>query len=131
MLTPVKSTSHGIKITVGTSFQPDHSDPHHSCFVFAYKILIENKSEFTVQLLRRHWCIIDSMGEKREVEGEGVVGNQPVLTPGEKYEYVSGCNLKSEMGKMFGNYTMQRQIDGKIFYVVIPEFRLIHPAKNN
>jgi ApaG protein len=125
------TTTQGVKVTVTTNYLPDYSSPAQQHFVFAYKIHIENNSEFTVKLLRRHWFIHDSNGVVREVEGEGVVGQQPVLEPGESHEYVSGCNLKSGIGKMRGTYLMERLVDGRQFQVVIPEFVLIVPYKLN
>jgi ApaG protein len=124
-------TTEGVKVTVTTNYLPDYSSPVQQHYVFAYKISIENNSEFTVKLLRRHWYIHDSTGVVREVEGEGVVGQQPVLEPGETHEYVSGCNLKTGMGKMRGTYLMERMVDGKKFDVTIPEFNLIVPYKLN
>jgi ApaG protein len=124
-------TTEGVKVTVTTNFLPDYSSPVQQHYVFAYKISIENNSEFTVKLLRRHWYIHDATGIMREVEGEGVVGQQPVLEPGESHEYVSGCNLKTGMGKMRGTYLMERMVDGKKFHVTIPEFSLIVPYKLN
>ncbi len=121
----------GVKITVRTQFQPDFSRPEMSHFLFTYKILIENQSEYSVQLLRRHWYIFDSNGEHREVEGEGVVGQQPVLMPNEIYEYESACNLTTEIGKMSGEYEMIRIIDKEKFTVEIPEFKLIAPQRMN
>jgi ApaG protein len=125
------TTTQGVKVTVTTNYLPDYSSPAQQHFVFAYKINIENNSEFTVKLLRRHWFIHDSNGVVREVEGEGVVGQQPVLEPGESHEYVSGCNLKTGIGKMRGTYLMERLVDGRQFQVVIPEFVLIVPYKLN
>jgi ApaG protein len=125
------TTTEGVKITVTTNYLPDYSSPTQQHVVFAYKINIENNSEFTVKLLRRHWYIYDSNGVVREVEGEGVVGQQPVLEPGESHEYVSGCNLKTGIGKMRGTYTMERLVDGSHFNVLIPEFVLIVPYKLN
>lgn len=125
------TTTQGVKVTVTTNYLPDYSSPGQQHFVFAYKIHIQNNSEFTVKLLRRHWFIHDSNGVVREVEGEGVVGQQPVLEPGEFHEYVSGCNLKSGIGKMRGTYLMERLVDGRQFQVVIPEFVLIVPYKLN
>jgi len=125
------TTTQGVKVTVTTNYLPDYSSPGQQHFVFAYKINIENNSEFTVKLLRRHWFIHDSHGVVREVEGEGVVGQQPVLEPGESHEYVSGCNLKTGIGKMRGTYLMERLVDGKQFEVIIPEFILIVPYKLN
>lgn len=121
----------GVKITVNTSYQPDYSFPEQNHFVFTYEITIENMSEFTLQLLRRHWMIFDSNGEIREVEGDGVVGQQPILEPGHTHKYVSGCNLKSDMGKMSGEYLMKRQFDGSKFVVKIPEFNLIPHYRSN
>ena len=100
-------------------------------FMFAYRITIENHNSFTVKLLRRHWQIFDSNAEYREVEGDGVVGMQPVIAPGEHYQYVSGCNLKTEIGKMSGSYTMQDLDTMREFKVKIPAFDLIVPIKLN
>lgn len=124
-------TTEGVKVTVTTNYLPDYSSPVQQHYVFAYKISIENNSEFTVKLLRRHWYIHDATGVMREVEGEGVVGQQPILEPGESHEYVSGCNLKTGLGKMRGTYLMERMVDGKKFDVTIPEFNLIVPYKLN
>lgn len=124
-------TTEGVKVSVTTNYLPDYSSPAQQHFVFAYKIMIENHSEFTVKLLRRHWHIYDSNGVVREVEGEGVVGQQPVLEPNESHQYVSGCNLKTGIGKMKGTYLMERLVDGKQFDVNIPEFVLIVPYKLN
>lgn len=124
-------TTEGVKVTVTTNYLPDYSSPVQQHFVFAYRIKIENNSEFTVKLLRRHWYIHDTTGTVREVEGEGVVGQQPTLEPGESHEYVSGCNLKTGIGKMRGTYLMERLVDGRQFDVTIPEFTLIVPYKLN
>ncbi len=93
--------------------------------MFAYRITIENHNNFSVKLQRRHWHIFDSNGSYREVEGEGVVGVQPILQPGERYQYVSGCNLRTEMGKMYGSYTMENLNNKKSFEVNIPIFEMI------
>lgn len=121
----------GVKVTVETEFQPEYSSPAQAHYVFTYKISIENCSEYTVQLLRRHWYIYDANNSHREVEGEGVVGQQPVLEPGETHEYISGCNLKTGIGKMKGTYLMERVVDGKHFKVRIPEFTMIVPYRLN
>ncbi|MBC7862363.1 MAG: Co2+/Mg2+ efflux protein ApaG [Bacteroidia bacterium] len=126
-----RSITEGVEISVDTRFLDDHSNPMDRFYFFLYTITIENKNDFTVQLLRRHWYIFDSNGEKREVEGEGVVGETPVLEAGEKYTYSSGCNLMTEMGKMRGIYSMNRLLDNKSFEVTIPEFLLIAPQKLN
>ena len=124
-------TTQGVQVTVTTNYLPDYSSPGQQHFVFAYKINIQNNSEFTVKLLRRYWQIFDSNGTVREVEGEGVVGQQPTLEPGDSHQYVSGCNLKTGIGKMIGHYTMERLVDGREFKVDIPEFVLIVPYKLN
>jgi ApaG protein len=127
----ISEVTHGIKVIVETFYHREHSDYYNSQFVFAYRITIENESEYAIKLLRRHWFIFDSVGEHKEVEGEGVVGKQPVIQPGEHHQYISGCTLKSEMGTMRGTYQMQRLADGKLFDVVIPEFTLVTPEKLN
>src|SRR5688572_26629463 len=124
-------TTHGVKVSVSTNYLPDYSSPLQQHFVFAYQIGIENTSDFTVKLLRRHWHIYDSNGVVREVEGEGVVGQQPILEPGETHQYVSGCNLKSGIGKMVGTYQMERVVDGSRMQVNIPEFTMIAPIRLN
>lgn len=125
----VTSTSYGVKVSVETFFQDDFSNSN--VHVFAYRITIENKSEHTVQLLRRHWHIYEATGLWREVEGEGVVGEQPELGPGHLHQYVSGCNLGSPIGKMYGTYLMERKSDGVLFEVIIPEFYMVAPCMLN
>ena len=123
--------SEGVEVSVESFYQPDYSNPISAEFMFAYRITIENHNQFPVKLLRRHWHIFDSNGQNREVEGEGVVGIQPILNPGERYQYVSGCNLRTEMGKMYGTYLMENSNNKKEFQVNIPSFEMIVPFKNN
>lgn len=127
----VTAVTEGIKVSVKTDYQQEYSSPLQAHYVFTYRIKIENASENTIQLMRRHWLIYDSNGTVREVEGEGVIGQQPVLEPGEIHEYVSGCNLRSSMGKMVGTYLIERIIDGKQIRVTIPEFTMVVPYKLN
>jgi len=127
----VSKVTDGVKVTVLTEYQPDYSNPRQDHFVFTYKILIENHSEHTVKLLRRHWLIYDANGTVREVEGEGIVGLQPVLEPGDVHDYVSGCNLRTDLGKMAGTYLMERVLDGRQFRVIIPAFSLVVPYRLN
>jgi len=127
----VTEITRGIKVAVETEYQPSYSSPSQYHYVFTYKITIENQSEFTIQLKRRHWHIHDAGFTVREVEGEGVVGQQPVLEPGETHQYVSGCNLKSGLGKMVGTYQMERVVDGALFEVNVPEFIMIAPLRLN
>jgi len=121
----------GVKVSVETFYQADYSNPAANEYMFAYRITITNESEHTIQLLRRHWFIHDANNEQKEVEGEGVVGQQPILEPGTTYQYISGCNLRTEIGKMYGTYLMQRLRDGKKFYVTIPMFVLVAGTKLN
>ena len=121
----------GVIVTVETFYQPDYSNPVNGEFMFAYRITLQNNNPFPVRLLRRRWHIFDSNGTQREVEGEGVVGVQPQINSGEQYQYVSGCNLRTEMGKMYGTYTMQNITSKKQFEVKIPVFDMIVPFKMN
>lgn len=123
--------SAGVKVSVETFYQPEFSNPLNSEFMFAYKISIENSNEFPVKLLTRHWNIFDSNGSLREVEGEGVVGEQPIISPGQKYQYSSGCNLRSEMGKMDGYYLLENINSHAKFKVIIPSFEMHAPLKMN
>jgi ApaG protein len=127
----ITEITQGIKVSVETEYQPSYSSPSQFHYVFTYRITIENQSEFTIQLLRRHWHIYDAGFTPREVEGEGVVGQQPVLEPGQNHHYVSGCNLKSGIGKMVGTYQMERIVDGVKFEVVVPEFTMVAPLRLN
>ncbi|MFT4545190.1 MAG: ApaG protein [Bacteroidia bacterium] len=123
--------SKGIKITTRVRFKKEYSEPDKNYFVFFYRITIENDNEFEVQLLRRHWDIFDSNGIKTVVEGEGVVGEKPVLAPGEMFSYESACNLESGMGRMGGYYEMMKSENGEIFQVEIPEFTMEVPYMLN
>jgi ApaG protein len=131
LIVMVTEITAGIKVTVETEYQPSYSSPSQHHYVFTYRIGIENQSEFTIQLLKRQWLIHDAGFYPREVEGDGVVGVQPVLEPGQFHQYVSGCNLKSGIGKMAGNYLMERVVDGTTFQVKIPEFILVAPQRLN
>lgn len=127
----IKESTCGITVWVECEYQAEYSNPANMHYMFAYRITIKNDSDYTIQLLSRHWDIFDSLGEYKCVEGEGVVGQQPILAPGESHQYVSGCNLKTEMGYMQGYYTMVRQLDGQEFRVKIPRFNLIAKFKLN
>lgn len=124
-------TTNDICVSVETFYQSDASQEAINKFLFAYQISIENKSDSTVQLMGRHWVVIDSNGEKKEVEGEGVVGEQPILEPGQSYQYISGCQLKTDIGKMHGEYFMKKIATGSNLIVKIPEFKLVAPFKLN
>lgn len=123
--------TNGIKISVVAHYEPVHSNPVESRYLYSYQIAIENLSEHTVQLLRRHWFIFDSSGMIKEVEGDGVIGKQPILEPGQLHDYSSWCPLSTAVGKMHGYYTMMRLDDRSLFQVDIPAFELIAPFKLN
>lgn len=124
-------TTEGITIAVDTQYLPAHSDARADKHVFGYFISISNGGNETVQLLSRHWTIVDTGGLIRKVEGDGVVGRQPVIGPGQHHEYTSFCNLNTEIGKMYGTYLMKRLQDGHLFYVTIPAFIMVAPSKLN
>jgi ApaG protein len=117
----------GIIIRVKTAFSELQSDIEHEEYFFVYHIIIENRTNYSMQLLSRKWFIYDSNGENRFVEGEGVVGEQPVIEPGSTYTYYSGCLLKSGFGKMKGTYLFLNHNTGETFDAVIPEFHMVLP----
>lgn len=127
----VSKISRGVEISVETFYQAEYSNPAANEYMFAYRITIENQNDFTIKLLKRQWFIFDSCGENKEVEGDGVVGVQPVLQPGQQFQYVSGCNLRSEMGRMSGHYEMENLKNKTTFDVKIPAFDLMAPMKFN
>ena len=115
-----------INITVNPYFLDDQSEPEDQHFVWAYQVTIDNQSDEKVQLKNRYWKIIDSNGSEQEVRGEGVVGEQPILNPGEKFEYTSGTPLKTNNGIMQGFYLMS-QDNGTQIKIDIPTFSLDSP----
>jgi ApaG protein len=121
-----EKSTRDIKIFVEPQYLDQHSKPAESKFVWSYRIIIENRSNETVQLLMRYWLITDANGNKQEVNGEGVVGKQPTLPPGTKFEYESGCPLTTPSGVMMGHYTMVNRF-GENFEVEIPAFSLDSP----
>jgi ApaG protein len=127
----VSKISEGVNISVETFYQAEYSNPAGSEYMFAYRITIENINAFPVKLISRHWHIFDSNGTEREVEGEGVIGMQPTIESGKTYQYVSGCNLRSELGKMHGTYLFENLHTKKVFTAVIPQFEMVVPFKLN
>lgn len=121
-----ETTTQGIRVSVQPSFSLSHSDPDEGRFVFTYLVELENQGDESAKLLFRHWHIHDAMGEDSEVDGEGVVGEQPTLKPGNSHEYQSFCILQSPAGFMEGHYTFARP-DGREFDVTIPRFDLEAP----
>lgn len=116
-----------VKISVETKFSDLQSDIENGIYFFTYHITISNNSDHTVQLVYRKWIITDSNGENRFVEGEGVVGEMPILSSGDSYDYYSGCILKTGLGKMSGSYVFRIHGGEGHFEVPIPEFNLILP----
>lgn len=127
----IAKITEGVKVSVETLYQAEYSNPANEHYMFAYKIKIENLSDYSVQLLTRHWYIFDSNSTHRAIEGEGVVGLQPVIEPGQSHEYVSACNLKTDIGSMKGTFEMKRLADQTDLVINIPEFLLIAPFKLN
>lgn len=112
-----------IEIQVETRHLAEQSQPERNHYVFAYRVTITNRGEIPAQLVSRHWIITDANGEAKEVRGEGVVGEQPVLQPGESYQYTSGSVLETPVGSMHGSYQML-DAEGREFDATIPPFRL-------
>ncbi len=129
-LFPNAATTDGVTVRVSVSYLPEQSEPERGRWFWAYHIRLENEGAETVQLLTRHWVITDGRGARHSVEGEGVVGEQPVIEPGASFDYVSGCPLATPSGAMQGNYRMVRE-DGALFDVEIPRFSLFAPAVLN
>jgi len=125
------STDNGVKVSVETFYRQDYSNPQLREFMFAYRVTIENKNDFPIIVHGRQWNIFDSMDNDRIVEGDGIVGSYPFIRPGEEYQYVSGCNLRSEMGTMFGQYTVENVEDKTMFKVAVHRFQFIAPFKMN
>jgi ApaG protein len=125
-----RASTHGIRVEVTSEFMPQHSNPSARRFVFSYTVQISNESEKTVQLRSRHWHILHGNGRREERRGSGVVGEQPVLRPGEGFEYSSGCVLSAPHGTMHGTYEMVGD-NGSRFEVEIPAFALATPHSLN
>lgn len=124
------STTDGIKITVRAVYVPEQSSPRMHRYVFAYTVNIANEGPAPAQLKSRHWVITDAEGRIEEVRGPGVVGQQPLLNPGDQFEYTSGCVLTTPRGEMRGTYQMHRP-DGSAFDATIAPFDLILPYSLN
>ena len=124
-------TTNNITVSVISKYEGAYSDPDMGKFVYSYLIKIENQGNATVQLLSREWLIKDSHLIIRQVKGDGVVGEQPIIEPGGSHEYTSWCPITSDMGQMSGKYRMKNLNDNRIFDVDIPAFALMHPSKLN
>jgi len=127
LIFPYKALTGDVTVRVAVSFLPEQSQPGRGRWFWSYHIRIENGGEREVQLLSRRWIITDGRGGRHRVEGEGVVGEQPIIAPGEAYDYVSGCPLDTASGSMEGAYHL---VDGagRGFEARIPRFQLVAPA---
>jgi ApaG protein len=123
----MEQTQHKIRVEVDTSYLEDQSDPKERRYVFSYTITIRNEGSVPARLLTRHWIITDSNGKVQEVRGEGVVGEQPYLKPGQGFRYSSGAVLETPVGAMQGSYQMVSD-DGEQFDAPIAAFRLAMPG---
>ena len=127
----VVAVTSGVKVEVSTFYLEKNSDPKSGHYLFAYDVFITNNNEFSVQLLRRHWIIYDSLFPKREVSGDGVIGQKPIVIPGETYQYQSYCDLHSSIGWMEGSYLFRKEENQQLLEVSIPKFELVLPQKLN
>ena len=121
----------GVKISVECLYRKDLSNISNSMFFFNYRIVIENLNDYSIQLISRYWFIFDSLNPAKEITGEGVVGEQPILQPGQKHVYVSGCDINSEIGFMRGYYVFNRLDTKDSFRVAVPKFELFAKMKMN
>ena len=126
-LFPYAETTRGVTVRVAVNFLDEQSDVAKGRWFWAYHIRIENESALAVQLITRHWEITDGRGARHLVDGEGVVGEQPVITPGGSYDYVSGCPLNTPSGSMEGSFQMLSE-EGAGFDAIIPRFQLSAPV---
>ena len=123
-----EAVTRGIRVQVQAEYSPAHSHPPQNRWFFLYTVNIANEGEETVQLVTRHWIITDATGHVEEVHGPGVVGEQPMLEPGQEFEYTSGCPLTTPFGSMRGTYQMVTA-DGSRFDAEIAEFSLRRPTR--
>jgi ApaG protein len=123
-VTRSQATSRGVQIEVTARYSEPHSDPHRPLWFFLYTITISNMSRESVQLLHRHWEITDGNGKVEHIRGPGVVGKQPTLSPGERFEYTSGCPLRTRFGFMKGEYEMRVTATGETFDAEVAGFPL-------
>ena len=126
-LFPHSETTRGVTVRVSVSFLPEQSEPARGRWFWAYHVRVENGGPSAVQLVSREWTISDGRGGRHEVQGEGVVGEQPVIEPGSAFDYVSGCPLNTPTGWMEGQYHMVAA-DGSSFAAAIPRFPLVAPT---
>ncbi|WCR59409.1 MAG: Protein ApaG [Wolbachia endosymbiont of Ctenocephalides felis wCfeF] len=124
-------TTNSVEVTVLPVYIEEQSIPYEDCYVWVYNVKIKNKSSSTIQLLSRHWQIIDYKGKVNEIAGAGVIGEQPVIKPGEVFRYTSGTYLNAPSGIMQGRYEFLNEESTKVFEVMIPPFSLDSPYINS
>jgi ApaG protein len=124
-------TTKGVKVSIKPHYEGNYFSNEGNIDVFTYDVIIENNTDYTIKLLKRHWYIFDAADYACEVEGSGVVGEQPILCPGESHYYQSGSHLKSPIGSMKGDYLFKRMVDDSVFKVEIPQFQLLAPFVGN
>ncbi len=122
-----EATTRNVRIEVDPQYVHEQSDPAQGYYFFAYKVKIQNQSQTTITLVGRHWIITDGLGQTEEVVGEGVIGQQPTLAPGEEFEYTSFCPLATPTGSMHGKYQMVSD-SGEKWEISIPQFILADPS---
>ncbi len=127
----VSEITSGVKVTVSVAYQAAHSSPKEHVYVFSYNIHIQNHNPYTVQLLRRKWTILNALGEIEIVEGDGVVGRQPILYAGDEHVYQSGAAIETPLGNMSGIYFFENKSTKDIFEVKVPTFKLELPDMLN
>ncbi len=124
------AVTRGIRVSVTSAFRPDRSEPGQGRWLYSYTVRLANEGDVAAQLVSRHWIVTDANGEREEIVGDGVVGQQPRLEPGERFEYTSFCILKTPHGSMRGTYRMVRE-DGETFDARIAPFALVVPGAVN
>jgi ApaG protein len=124
------ATTRGVRVRARPRYHPERSDPVAGEWFFSYTVEIENQSDRAVRLVSRHWVVTDATGHERHVRGDGVVGEQPRLAPGQRFRYTSFCPLPTSLGAMHGAFTMQLD-DGQRFDAEIAAFPLVDPATEN
>jgi ApaG protein len=127
LLFPHQSETRGVRVRVAVNYLPEQSAPGAGRWFWSYHVRLENLGEHSVQLIARHWRIVDGRGNVHEVRGQGVVGEMPVIAAGDSFDYVSGCPLDTPTGEMGGHYTFVDEA-GEPFEVTIPRFVLAGPA---
>jgi len=121
------TVTEGVRVQAAAQFMPADSNPEQKQYIYAYRIVIINEGTRRAKLKSRHWVILDADNQREDVRGPGVVGKTPDLAPGERFEYMSGCPLRTTWGTMEGTYTMERE-DGQTFEAVIGRFFLVPSA---